>query len=85
MRFKIINTDGYNADGLDEKYQKRLEEFGEFVFVHDDKKRGFYIEINSIEDLEKLQKLSNFELIIDFRNDSLYDEPFIEIYDDYRE
>jgi hypothetical protein len=46
-----------------------------------------YIEINSMKDLVKLSEVVDQELIIDFRKDekNLYGEPFIEIYDDWRE
>lgn len=43
--------------------------------------------LGRIEDLEKLSKTVDQELIIDFRKcfKDLNDEPFIEIYDDWRE
>lgn len=61
------------------KYKKVLKKFN--YHTENDAK---YIEINSIEELKKLQKGVGYELIISFGNE-LYNEPRITIYDDYIE
>lgn len=69
-------------------YEKRLQKYGYKVEEHE----GYYgkhevstIEINSLEDLANLQKDVVESLIIDFSNENPNHEPFIEIYDGYRE
>ncbi len=42
---------------------------------------NLFIEINTIEQIEFIQNYFNEELVIDLRGE----EPFIEVYDDYRE
>ena len=69
-------------------YEKQLQKYGYKV----EEREGYYgkhevstIEINSLEDLENLQKDVVESLIIDFSNENPHHEPFIEIYDGYRE
>ena len=69
-------------------YEKQLQKYGYKV----EEREGYYgkhevstIEINSLEDLMNLQKDVVESLIIDFSNENPHHEPFIEIYDGYRE
>lgn len=85
MRILIISSLGgsYVCD-----YEKQLQKYGYKV----EEREGYYgkhevstIEINSLEDLANLQKDVVESLIIDFSNENPHHEPFIEIYDGYRE
>ena len=85
MRILIRATSRYTPEAVD--YASKLEGFKyeEIRNNHGDLVKT-YIEINSLEDLEKLNKAVGHELIVDFISDKNYiDEPFIEIYDDWRE
>ncbi len=67
-------------------YKSKLKDF-KYEEVED---RGFfktYIEINSLEDLAKLEEAVGYRLIVDFRKNekNFENEPFIEIYDAYIE
>ena len=69
-------------------YEKHLQKYGYKI----EEREGYYgkhevstIEINTLEDLENLQKDVVESLIIDFSNENPHHEPFIEIYDGYRE
>lgn len=82
MRFRILRTSDSSES------QKPCENaifIGETIFG-----KKWEIEINTIEDLKKLQidcGITN-ELIISFSADDMNeicDEPYIEIYDDWRE
>lgn len=85
MRILITSTLSWDvASG----YEKKLQKYGYKV----EEREGYYgkhevstIEINSLEDLENLQKDVVESLIIDFSNENPHHEPFIEIYDGYRE
>ena len=81
MIFKIYNTGGYTSEkGLINDYPILLKYsyHGEHEYFG---RPAGYIVINSLEELVKLTKDLDIELIIDS------DEPFptIEIYDDFRE
>ena len=86
MRILITNTnncDGYGA----EDYKSKLEDF-KYEEVKDEYGRLLtYIEINSMEDLARLNEVVDHKLIMDFRKtkENFRDEPFIEIYDGWRE
>ena len=85
MRILITSTlDGYCAYS----YEKQLQKYGYKV----EEREGYYgkhevstIEINSLVDLMNLQKDVVEELIIDFTSENPNHEPFIEIYDNWRE
>lgn len=85
MRILIISSlGGHYVDD----YKEQLQKYGYKV----EEREGYYgkhevstIEINSLEDLENLQKDVVESLIIDFSNENPHHEPFIEIYDGYRE
>ena len=84
MRVLITATSscGYEAEDYkskleDFKYEEIRNEWGDLLKT--------YVEINSLEDLTKLSEAVDKELIVDFRKDNYTDEPFIEIYDDWRE
>lgn len=86
MRILITST----LDGnYTYSYEKQLQKYG----YKAEKRTGYSgaiymvstIEINSLEDLENLQKDVVESLIIDFSNENPHHEPFIEIYDGYRE
>lgn len=85
MRILITSTLSWDvASG----YEKQLQKYGYKV----EEREGYYgkhevstIEINSLEDLENLQKDVVESLIIDFTSENENHEPFIEIYDGYRE
>ena len=86
MRILITNTNnccGYGA----EDYKSKLEDF-KYEEVKDEYGRLLtYIEINSMEDLARLSEVVDHELVVDFRKtrENFRDEPFIEIYDTWRE
>lgn len=92
MRILIKNTENsfsiennyYNA----KDYKKVLEDF-EYEEVFDEKLGVIksYIEIDSLDDLKELNEVVDHELVLDFRKSSknFNDEPFIEIYDGWRE
>lgn len=82
MRILILSTSSYDYDA--EEYKSKLEDF-KYEEVEKNGRKRSYIEINSLEDLEKISKAVNKELIVDFRSDNYFDEPFIEIYDTWRE
>ena len=86
MRILITSTlDGDCAYS----YEKQLQKYGYKV----EKRNGYNgarymvstIEINSLEDLVNLQKDVVEELIVDFTSENPNHEPFIEIYDNWRE
>ena len=86
MRILITST----LDGnYTYSYEKQLQKYG----YKAEKRTGYSgaiymvstIEINSLEDLMNLQKDINEELIIDFTSENPNHEPFIEIYDNWRE
>lgn len=70
-------------------YEEQLQKYGYKVEERTGYNDMIYmvstIEINSLEDLMNLQKDVVEELIIDFSNENPDHEPFIEIYDGYRE
>lgn len=85
MRILIISSLGGSYVG---DYEEQLQKYGYKV----EEREGYYgkhevstIEINSLEDLANLQKDVVESLIIDFSNENPHHEPFIEIYDGYRE
>lgn len=84
MRILITST----LDG-NYTYSKQLRKYGYKAEERTGYSGAIYmvstIEINSLEDLMNLQKDINEELIIDFTNENENHEPFIEIYDGYRE
>lgn len=84
---RILITSSSGGDYVDD-YEKQLRKYGYKV----EEREGYYgkhevstIEINSLEDLENLQKDVVESLIIDFTSENPNHEPFIEIYDGYRE
>jgi hypothetical protein len=84
MRVLITTTGYYSA----EEYKSKLEDFNyEAILDEYGDITKTYIEINSMEDLSKLSEAVDKELIVDFRKSkkNYNDEPFIEIYDDWRE
>ena len=86
MRILIANTNNYCGYGA-EDYKSKLEDF-KYEEIKDEYGRLLtYIEINSIEDLARLSEVVDHELVVDFRKTSknFRDEPFIEIYDYWRE
>ncbi len=86
MRIYIINTESVNYC-VEEKYKSKLEDFHYEEVMDERGIKKSYIEINSFEDLEKLGEVFDHELVVDFRKseENYYDEPFIEIYDDWRD
>ena len=70
-------------------YEKQLQKYGykaeERTGYNDVIYMVSTIEINSLEDLKNLQNDVAESLIIDFTNENPNHEPFIEIYDGYRE
>lgn len=85
MRILIISSLG--GSYVDD-YKEQLQKYGYKV----EEREGYYgkhevstIEINSLEDLKNLQNDVVESLIIDFSNENPHHEPFIEIYDGYRE
>lgn len=86
MRILITSTTcgNYASD-----YEKQLQKYGYKVEERTGYNDVIYmvstIEINSLEDLMNLQKDVVESLIIDFSNENPHHEPFIEIYDGYRE
>ena len=85
MRILIISSLG--GSYVDD-YKEQLQKYGYKV----EEREGYYgkhevstIEINSLEDLKNLQNDVAESLIIDFTNENPNHEPFIEIYDGYRE
>lgn len=44
-----------------------------------------YITINTLDDIFEITKIIDERIIIHTSNSGLYDEPYLEIYDDYRE
>ena len=86
MRILIANTNNYCGYGA-EDYKSKLEDF-KYEEIKDEYGRLLtYIEINSLEDLAKLSEVVDHELVVDFRKtrENFRDEPFIEIYDYWRE
>lgn len=84
---RILITSSLGGDYVGD-YEKQLQKYGYKV----EEREGYYgkyevstIEINSLEDLANLQKDVVESLIIDFSNENPHHEPFIEIYDGYRE
>jgi len=86
MRILITATSSYDPEAED--YESKLEGF-KYEEIRDDcgDLLKTYVEINSLEDLAKLSEAVDKELIVDFRKSkkNFNDEPFIEIYDDWRE
>lgn len=85
MRILITRT-GWNNSAED--YKSKLEDFEyEEVFDEELERTKTYVEINSLDDLKELSEVVDKELIVDFRKSdkNFNDEPFIEIYDDWRE
>jgi len=83
MRILILSTSSYDYEAED--YKSKLEDFKYEKIIDKHGRTRTYIEINSLEDLEKISKAVNKELIVDFRKNSDNYEPFIEIYDTWRE
>lgn len=85
MKILILSTSSYDYEA--EEYKSKLEDFKYEKIIDENGRARTYIEINSLEDLEKLSKAVDKELIVDFRKTgrNLNEEPFIEIYDDWRE
>ena len=81
MRFRIVSTAWYNCDIS--QYYPVLEDFG-FEFMESKSGVSCYITVDSLEKLTELEKAVRDPLII-FITHSVYEEPTIEIYDDYRE
>lgn len=86
MRILITSTlDGDCAYS----YEKHLQKYGYKVEERNGYNDARYmvstIEINSLEDLVNLQKDVVEELIVDFTSENPNHEPFIEIYDNWRE
>jgi hypothetical protein len=84
MRVLITATSGFGYEAGDYKsklegfkYEEIRNEWGDLL--------NTYVEINSLEDLAKISEAVGHELIVDFRKNNYNDEPFIEIYDDWRE
>ncbi len=67
-------------------YKLLLKDF-KYEEVGDEDYFKTYVEINSLEDLEKLNEAVDHKLVVDFRktHKNFNDEPFIEIYDTWRE
>jgi uncharacterized protein YjbK len=86
MRILITATSSYGSNAKD--YEPKLEGF-KYEEIRDDfgDLLKTYVEINSLEDLEKLNEAVDHELVVDFRKSEkkFNDEPFIEIYDCWRE
>jgi hypothetical protein len=86
MRILIYNTTSWG--GFDaEHYKSKLKDFKYEEVRNESDRLRTYIEINSFEDLVKLSEVVYQELVVDFRKSkkNRNDEPFIEIYDDWRE
>jgi hypothetical protein len=86
MRILIYNTTSWG--GFDaEHYKSKLKDFKYEEVRNESDRLRTYIEINSFEDLVKLSEVVDQELVVDFRKSkkNRNDEPFIEIYDDWRE
>jgi hypothetical protein len=83
MRILILSTSSYDYEA--EEYKSKLEDFKYEKIIDKHGRTRTNIEINSLEDLEKISKAVNKELIVDFRKNSDNYEPFIEIYDTWRE
>lgn len=86
MRILITSTSCFDYEAED--YKSKLKDFNyEVVLDENGDLLNTYIEINSLEDLAKLNEVVDHELVIDFRktNKNFNDEPFIEIYDYWRE
>jgi len=86
MRILITATSGFGCEAGD--YKSKLEDF-KYEEIRDEwgDLKKTYVEINSFEDLEKISEAVGHELIVDFRKSkkNYNEEPFIEIYDDWRE
>ena len=85
MKFQICATSLYIAPTWSETGDRvvRIKKLQEFLSqLPGDDKTGRIIEINTLEDLAKLQRELDNDLIIDFRDAEF---PTIEIYNDYRE
>jgi hypothetical protein len=84
MRILITATSGFGCEAGD--YKSKLEDF-KYEEIRDEygDLLKTYVEINSLEDLAKLSEAVDKELIVDFRKSEFHSEPFIEIYDDWRE
>lgn len=85
---RILITSSLDGDYASD-YEKQLQKYGYKVEERTGYNGMIYmvstIEINSLEDLMNLQKDVVEELIIDFTSENHNHEPFIEIYDGYRE
>ena len=86
---KVLLCTTINRDFYDEDFVKEcvdgLKDLSPSIVKHfarwGTKFWNIYVEINSLNDIDIIQKYFNEELIIDLRGE----EPFIEVYDNYRE
>jgi hypothetical protein len=93
LKFAVVSS---NRDNF-KKYKETLQKYSLTIKIaydemcndREDTCELYYIEINSLEELLKLKEEVNHKIIIkDYYCDSLYncyEEPTIEIYDDWRE
>lgn len=81
MKFILRQTSQYNL--LTGDIVGRLSAHPVYKHSWDPDKGEHYITINTVEDLVRLTKIFEEELIITFNR--LNDKPIIEIYDDWRE
>ena len=87
MKVRLIKTSCSDFNNEDEVNKLMLElrflspSKEEYVDSWKDKHWYLFVEINTINDIEFIQKYFDEELVIDLRGE----EPFIEVYDDYRE
>lgn len=83
MRFVIYNTDKWRHDPEEKPFEKA---------VFDEKRKCYFIEVNTIEELMGIVKKTGRNLVVGYSELDIYDEtpddvgePFIEVYNDYRE
>lgn len=87
MKVGLIKTSGnsyYDEDDINKLMEELISlkpSKEEYVDSWKDKHWYLFVEINTINDIEFIQKYFDEELVIDLRGE----EPFIEVYDDYRE
>ena len=87
MKVRLIKTSCSDFDNEDEVNKLMLElrflspSKEENKYSWESKYWNLFIEINTIEQIEFIQNYFNEEIVIDLRGE----EPFIEIYDGYRE
>ena len=82
---KTTNTDFYNEKVVD-KYVSDLRFAGAYKKEYfsnclNEKYWKIYVELKTINEIDIIQKYFDEELVIDLRGE----EPFIEVYDGYRE